>query len=39
MSFLSIDRDLARDSYYAATVQRGPGYPALTEAIECDVAA
>ena len=38
MSFLSIDRDLARDSYYAATVQRGPGYPALTEAIECDVA-
>ncbi|MBT9597807.1 MAG: FAD-binding oxidoreductase [Vitreoscilla sp.] len=38
MSFLSIDRDLARDSYYAATVQRGPGYPALTGAIECDVA-
>jgi gamma-glutamylputrescine oxidase len=38
MSFLSIDRDLARDSYYAATVQRGPGYPALTGAIDCDVA-
>jgi gamma-glutamylputrescine oxidase len=38
MSFLSIDRDLARDSYYAATVQRGPGFPALEGSVDCDVA-
>jgi gamma-glutamylputrescine oxidase len=38
MSFLSIDRDLARDSYYAATAQRGPGFPSLTGSVECDVA-
>ncbi len=38
MSFLSIDRDLARDSYYAATVQRGRGFPALSGPVECDVA-
>jgi gamma-glutamylputrescine oxidase len=38
MSFLSIDRDLARDSYYAATVQRGPGFPALSGSADCDVA-
>jgi gamma-glutamylputrescine oxidase len=38
MSFLSIDRDLARDSYYAATVRRGPGYPALSADVDCDVA-
>jgi gamma-glutamylputrescine oxidase len=38
MSFLSIDRDLARDSYYAATVRRGPGYPALSADADCDVA-
>jgi len=38
MSFLSIDRDLARDSYYAATAQRGPGFPALSGTVDCDVA-
>ena len=38
MSFLSIDRDLARDSYYAATVQRGQGFPALADSVDCDVA-
>lgn len=38
MSFLSIDRDLARDSYYAATVQRGPGFPSLDASHDCDVA-
>lgn len=38
MSFLSIDRDLARDSYYAATVQRGPGFPSLNSSHDCDVA-
>jgi gamma-glutamylputrescine oxidase len=38
MSFLSIDRDLARDSYYAATAQRGPGFPALSGSVDCDVA-
>ncbi|HJV71115.1 FAD-binding oxidoreductase [Ideonella sp.] len=38
MSFLSIDRDLARDSYYAATTQRGPGFPALSGSVDCDVA-
>ncbi|MFZ5548622.1 MAG: NAD(P)/FAD-dependent oxidoreductase [Pseudomonadota bacterium] len=38
MSFLSIDRDLARDSYYAATAQRGPGFPSLNSSHDCDVA-
>jgi gamma-glutamylputrescine oxidase len=38
MSFLSIDRDLARDSYYAATARRGQGFPALSSSIDCDVA-
>ncbi|HEV8690633.1 MAG TPA: FAD-binding oxidoreductase [Ideonella sp.] len=38
MSFLSIDRDLARDSYYAATAQRGQGFPALSASVDCDVA-
>jgi gamma-glutamylputrescine oxidase len=38
MSFLSIDRDLARDSYYAATAPRGPGFPSLDGSAECDVA-
>lgn len=38
MSLLSIDRDLARDSYYAATARRGPGFPAFTGTAECDVA-
>ncbi len=38
MGFLSIDRDLARDSYYAATAQRGQGFPALSGSVDCDVA-
>lgn len=38
MSLLSIDRELTRDSYYAATAPRGPGYAALSAAVEADVA-
>lgn len=38
MSFLSIDRDLARDSYYAATARRGRGFPALSGSVDSDVA-
>jgi gamma-glutamylputrescine oxidase len=38
MSFLSIDRDLARDSYYAATAQRGRGFPALSGSVDSDMA-
>jgi gamma-glutamylputrescine oxidase len=38
MSFLSVDRDLARDSYYAATVQRPPAFASLQGSVECDVA-
>ncbi|CAG0945394.1 partial Gamma-glutamylputrescine oxidoreductase, partial [Gammaproteobacteria bacterium] len=38
MSFLDTDRDLARRSYYAATVQRRPSFPALQDSVECDVA-
>ncbi len=38
MSFLSADRDLARHSYYAATVQRVQGFAALQGETECDVA-
>ncbi len=38
MPLLATDQDLARDSYYAATVARGPGYPALQQGTSCDVA-
>lgn len=38
MRFLSVDRDLARDSYYAATAPRGIRHPPLAGAIDCDVA-
>lgn len=38
MSFLTTDRDLARDSYYNATVQRPPARTALDGDIDCDVA-
>lgn len=38
MSFLDTDRDLARHSYYDATVQRPAASPALAADIECDVA-
>jgi gamma-glutamylputrescine oxidase len=38
MHFLSADRDIARDSYYAATVQRELGHPALQGDARCDVA-
>ena len=38
MSFLDTDRDLARHSYYDATVQRPGALPALAGDIECDVA-
>lgn len=32
------DRDLARDCWYDLTAQRGPGWPALDGAVDCDVA-
>ena len=38
MSFLSADQDLARDSYYAATVRRTQSHPPLQESVDCDVA-
>jgi gamma-glutamylputrescine oxidase len=38
MSFLSVDRDLARHSYYAATAHRHQAFPALTGTLDCDVA-
>lgn len=38
MSFLSADSDLARHSYYDATVQRTQRYPALQSQVDCDVA-
>jgi gamma-glutamylputrescine oxidase len=38
MRFLTIDRDLARDSYYAATAPRLQAFPALESSVECDVA-
>ena len=38
MSFLSADSDLARNSYYAATVQRAQRHPALQSQVDCDVA-
>jgi gamma-glutamylputrescine oxidase len=38
MPLLAIDEELARDSYYAATAQRGPGFAPLTGNVACDVA-
>jgi len=38
MSFLSADRELARDSYYATTVQRTQAFASLEGSVECDVA-
>jgi gamma-glutamylputrescine oxidase len=38
MSLLSADTDLARNSYYAATVLRTQHYPALQSQVDCDVA-
>ena len=38
MSFLDTDRELARHSYYEATVQRSAPAPALAADIDCDVA-
>lgn len=38
MSLLSVDRDLARDSYYAATATRLARFPELEGSIDCDVA-
>ncbi|WP_088281121.1 FAD-binding oxidoreductase [Ideonella sp. A 288] len=38
MHFLSADRELTRDSYYAATAVRGVSHPALEGAVDCDVA-
>ena len=38
MSFLSVDVDLAKKSYYAATVQRTQSFPALQDSVSCDVA-
>ncbi|MBC7955813.1 MAG: FAD-binding oxidoreductase [Cytophagales bacterium] len=38
MSFLSNDGDLARHSYYDATVQRAPVSPPLQSDLDCDVA-
>ncbi|HSI55913.1 MAG TPA: FAD-binding oxidoreductase [Ideonella sp.] len=38
MTFLSVDRDLARHSYYAATAPRTQGFAALSGPVTCDVA-
>lgn len=38
MSFLSADRDLNRNSYYAATVTRPRPFASLAGSVECDVA-
>ncbi|MCV2371268.1 NAD(P)/FAD-dependent oxidoreductase [Roseateles oligotrophus] len=38
MSLLSIDRELARNSYYAATAPRMESFPALNDAVTADVA-
>ena len=38
MSFQSVDRELARQSYYAATAQRLTRWPALQGSLEVDVA-
>lgn len=38
MPLLDTDEQLARDSYYAATAQRGPGFEPLAGDVSCDVA-
>lgn len=38
MSFLNVDVDLAKQSYYAATVQRTQRFPKLEGSVNCDVA-
>jgi gamma-glutamylputrescine oxidase len=38
MSFLQIDQDLARDSYYAATAPRTQAWPELQSSVSVDVA-
>ena len=38
MSFLQSDRDLSRNSYYAATAERSQRHASLSGAIRCDVA-
>ncbi|PND36497.1 FAD-dependent oxidoreductase [Paucibacter aquatile] len=38
MPLLQIDRQLARDSYYAATAPQGPGFAPLQGTVEADVA-
>jgi len=38
MSFVSVDVDLAKKSYYAATVQRTKRLPQFEERVSCDVA-
>ena len=38
MPLLDTDEQLARDSYYAATAQRGPGFAPLAGDVSCDVA-
>ncbi|MFY9509806.1 MAG: FAD-binding oxidoreductase, partial [Rubrivivax sp.] len=38
MRLLATDQELARRSYYAATAQRGAGFPALAGNTSCDVA-
>jgi gamma-glutamylputrescine oxidase len=38
MSFLAADRDLAKDSYYAATAPRTLSFAPLAGSVDCDVA-
>src|SRR5690349_18646448 len=38
MSFLAIDRELTKDSYYAATAPREAAYASLQESLDADVA-
>jgi gamma-glutamylputrescine oxidase len=38
MSLLAIDRELTRDSYYAATAPRGAGYATLNGTADADIA-
>ena len=38
MSFLAIDRELTKDSYYAATAPRETAYASLQESLDADVA-
>jgi gamma-glutamylputrescine oxidase len=38
MPLLDTDLELTRNSYYAATAVRGPGFPALQGPVSCDVA-